>query len=95
MSDRRGKRKEKEKVVSKDATTNATMTWKSKNTMGGSGLTPPVLEELRAKGLVSQLLGVRKIEKLSKTPQGVVVHTCEREPPPPSEARLPMAGVDN
>ena len=41
MSDRRGKRKEKEKVVSKDATTNATMTWKSKNTkLGGSGLTP-------------------------------------------------------
>ena len=83
MSDRRGKRKEKEKVVSKDATTNATMTWKSKNTMAGgwSGLTPLILEELRAKGLVSQLLGVRKIKKLSKTPQGVVVHTCESEPP--------------
>ena len=93
MSDRRGKRKEKEKVVSKDATTNATMTWKSKNTMGG-GFDSPILEELRAKGLVSQLLGVRKMKKLSKTPQGVVVHTCEREPPP-SEARLPMAGVDN
>ena len=40
------------------------------------------LEELRATGLVSQLLSVRKIKKLSKTPQGVVVHTCERETPP-------------
>ena len=49
MSDRRGKRKEKEKVVSKDATTNATMTWKSKNTMGGVvWFDPPILEELRA-----------------------------------------------
>ena len=87
MSDRRGKRKEKEKVVSKDATTNATMTWKSKNTMGGVvWFDSPILEELRAKGLVSQLLGVRKIEKLSKTPQGVVVHTCEREPPLRSQA---------
>ena len=49
-------------------------------------MTPPILEELRATGLVSQLLGVRKIKKLSKTPQGVVVHTCEREPPLRSQA---------
>ena len=47
---------------------------------------PPILEELRATGLVGQLLGVRKIKKLSKTPQGVVVHTCEREPPLRSQA---------